>query len=576
MRRSLHHRLAVYLLAALPIALLGACSADSPSAPRQQPGPPTNPPAASTFSITVSTSPSTVAAGSTDPVQVRVVVRNTSTNQAPATGTTTVLTTTAGRLGSDTGETSQVLTLVNGEAQTTLFPPSTAGTVTLQARLENSFGQATVTIQETATFFLGSLTPTTGSPDGGDTVTINGGGFEPPVRVLFNGVPGVVRSVESTRIRVTSPPSATPVPVNTSQLVTVTVTINLNEPNQAQDSLVSAFRYTRGTVAQPQVFSVSPASGPNEGNTRVTIVGEGFEAPVQVFFGSGSTSAFQGVEAAIEDIQPNRLIVRTPSATAFGQNNRDTTVSILVKNLNTGFSTVSSSAFQYGTEVQITAMGPGSGPYTGGTIVTVNGQGFDEPVALSLGGVGQQVISVTGTQIVFRTAGVPPQCPTDGIVEVTGLSVTNIETGATRSAGLGFNYLVPRPRITGVSPVRGRRDLGVDVTLVGNGFEPPVRVNFKRGTNTFSATILGTPTTNTVVVDAPIIPLNAMINVACDTTPGDGTAGTQYQDTAFDLVIENLVTGCTDTFEGGFVFVPTSNEALCVGDTPPPPPPPAT
>jgi hypothetical protein len=41
-------------------------------------------------------------------------------------------------------------------------------------------------------------------------------------------------------------------------------------------------------------------------------------------------------------------------------------------------------------------------------------------------------------------------------------------------------------------------------------------------------------------------------------------------------VIENLITGCTDTFEGGFVFVPTSSEALCVGDTPPPPPPPGT
>lgn len=573
MLRSLHQRLAVYLMAALPIALLGACSADSPSAPRQQPGPPTNPPAASTFNITVSTSPSTVAAGSTDPVQVRVVVRNASTGNAPATGTTTVLTTTGGRLGSDTGETSQVLTLVNGEAQTSLFPPSTAGTVTLQARLENSFGQATVAIQESATFFLGSLTPTTGSPEGGDTVTINGGGFDQPVRVLFNGIPGVVRSVESNRIRVTTPPSAAPVPVNTSVLVTVEVTINLNEANQAQDSLTSAFRYTRGTVAQPQVFSVSPASGPNEGNTRVTIVGEGFEAPVQVFFGSGSATAFQGVEAAIEDIQPNRLVVRTPSATAFGQNNRDTTVAILVKNLNTGFATVSNSAFQYGTDVIITAMGPGSGPYTGGTIVTVNGQGFDEPVALSLGGVGQQVLSVTGTQIVFRTVGVPPQCPADGIVEVSGVSVTNIETGASDVASLGFNYLVPRPRITGINPVRGRRDLGVDVTITGSSFEPPVRVNFKRGTNTFSASILGTPTTNTIVVDAPIIPLNAMINVACDTTPGDGTAGTQYQDTAFDVVIENLITGCTDTFEGGFVFVPTSSEALCVGDTPPPPPP---
>jgi|CXWL01.1.fsa_nt_gi hypothetical protein len=568
MRRSFQHRFAAFVLAALPIALLGACSADSPSAPTQTPGPPIGGPTATTFSITVSVSPSTVAAGSTDPVQVRVTVRRTDNNAAPANGTTVVLTTTAGQLGSSQGETSQVLTLIGGQAETSLFPPTTAGTVTLQARLESSVGQGTVTIREADTFFIGSISPSTGSPDGGDTVTINGGGFETPVRVTFNGIPGVVRSVSDTAIRVTTPASATAVPVNTSLLVSVSVTVNLNEANQAVDTLDSAFRYSRGTIQQPVVFSVSPASGPNEGNTRVTIIGEGFEAPVQVFFGTGTSSTnFQGPEASVEDVQPNRIIVRTPSATAFGQNNRDQTVSILVKNLNTGFSAVSSSAFQYGSEVIITAMGPGAGPYTGGTIVTVNGQGFDEPVALSLGGVGQSVLSVNGTQIVFRTAGVAPQCPADGIVEVTGLSVTNIETGANATVPLGFNYIVPRPIITGVSPSAGSQNGGAVVTISGIGFEVPVRVSFRRGGNTFSASITSQNET-TIVVRSPAIPNNGLVEVTCDDN-GDSTEGDKFQDTAYDVVIENLITGCIDTFEGGFVYRPT--DTTCRGDIPPPP-----
>ena len=60
----------------------------------------------------------------------------------------------------------------------------------------------------------------------------------------------------------------------------------------------------------------------------------------------------------------NRIVVLSPKATGFGANLTNELVNILVKNLNTGFSTVSTAAFKYGNRVLITAMGPGSGPYT--------------------------------------------------------------------------------------------------------------------------------------------------------------------------------------------------------------------
>ena len=52
--------------------------------------------------------------------------------------------------------------------------------------------------------------------------------------------------------------------------------------------------------------------------TRITIVGEGFQAPVQVLFGSGTTGSFDGIEATVLETSPNRLVVLSPTASGFG------------------------------------------------------------------------------------------------------------------------------------------------------------------------------------------------------------------------------------------------------------------
>ncbi|HSL82846.1 MAG TPA: IPT/TIG domain-containing protein, partial [Thermoanaerobaculia bacterium] len=525
-----------------------------------------------TYNISVAVSPSQVPAGSTDPVQVTVEVRRRDTNQPPPNGTTIVLSAGAGNFGAPDGGNSVVVQLVNGQAVVSFFPPAIQGTVVIQARLESSIGQATLQIAQPATFFVASVSPSTGNPAGGEEVEIQGGGFDPPVRVTFGGVPAQVLSVSASRIRVVTPPAPSPVGVGETLPVTVAVTINLNEEGQATDSLNNAFLYARGGgVAQPQVFSVTPASGPNEGGTRVTINGEGFQAPVQVFFGSGSSAAnFTGIEASVQSVTANQIVVLTPAATGFGQDNQNQTVDILVKNLDTGFATVAPLAFQYGTKVIITAAGPGSGPYTGGTLVTIHGQGFDEPVAVSLGGVGQPVISVTGTQIVFRTVGINvSSCPANGQVTVTGISVTNIESGDGANApNLGFTFLVPTPLITSVSPTSGPQGGGTAVTLSGQGFEAPVRVRFIKGGESFTATVTGTSSTS-VGATTPAVPNSVLDTASCDDN-ADSHQGERYLRTAFDVEVENLGTGCTDRLEGAFTYVPA--DQTCRNDVGPPPP----
>jgi len=560
---------------ALGLAGLGGCSADSPSEPSQPPGTPPGSAPNAVYNITVTVSPSQIPAGSTDPVQVTVQVRRRDTNQPPPDGTTLALSASGGSFGSPDGQSSTVVQLVNGQAVATFFPPDVQGTVVIQARLEASIGQATLQIAQPATFFVGSLQPSTGNPAGGEEVEIQGGGFDQPVRVTFDGVPAQVLSVTPTRIRVVTPPAPSPVGVGETLPVTVAVTINLNEEGQATDALAGAFIYARGGVAQPQVFSVTPASGPNEGGTQVTINGEGFQAPVQVFFGDGSTAAnFTGIEASVQSVNANRIVVTTPSATGFGQNNLNQVVDILVKNIDTGFATVATSAFQYGAANPgvpfISAISPGAGPHTGGTLVTLFGQGFDEPVAVSIGGIGQSIISVTGTEVVVRTVGVRvEECQVDG-QNPAAVSITNIETGE-GATGPSFEFLIPSPLVTSLSPSSGPQAGNTVVTILGAGFEPPVRVRFTSpGGDDFAAPVQGADG-DSIVVRSPQVPNSTLDEEPCDDN-ADGTSGTRYVRTTFDVLVVNLGTGCDSEFEGAFTYVPTDQS--CRGDVGPPPPPP--
>ncbi|HLE83591.1 MAG TPA: IPT/TIG domain-containing protein, partial [Thermoanaerobaculia bacterium] len=559
------HPLAAFaglLLAGLALGLAG-CDADSPSEPPQQPGTPpgTGGPSA-TYNITITLSPPEIPAGSADPVQVTVRVVRTDNGQPPPTGTTIILAAGGGAFGAPDGPSSVVVQTVNGQVTVPFFPPLTvgSGTVVIQARLESSIGQATLRIAEPATFFIASVSPSTGSPNGGDEVTIQGGGFAEPVRVTFDGVPAQVLSVSANRIRVITPPAVQTVPVGGTLPVPVSVTINLNELDQAIDTLPSAFIYARGgSVEQPLVFSVTPASGPNEGGTRITINGEGFQAPVQVFFGQGaSATSFTGIEATVESVSSNQIVVRSPTATGFGQNNLNQVVDILVKNLNTGFATVAPQAFQYGagggSVPFISAISPGEGPFTGGTRVVIQGQGFDEPVAVSIAGVGgQPVISVTGTQVVFRTTGVDITSCGD----VSGaVSLVNVETGE-GATGPVFTFRVPRPRITGVSPSSGPQAGNTLVTITGGGFQDPVRVRFCRGGTCFSGTIVAV-SGNEIEVRTPGVTNDVLETEACDDN-ADATLGERFIRTAFDLEVVNLVSGCEDSFDGAFTFVPADS-----------------
>ena len=521
--------------------------------------------------MTVTANPSQIVAGGTGLSNISISVGRSDTGQAPPDGTSVAVTTTLGGFNSIGGQQSVTLQLVNGKAATTLFAGADVGTATVRAAISNAnnlvvgSGAANVRIGQAASFYVSSVSPNTGDSAGGQTVTILGGGFVQPVQVTFNNAAATVRSVTPSQIVVVTPSAAAagvPVVVGQTATASVTVTIHANQVNSAQDTLPAGFTYSvgGGGGGQPQVFAVTPASGTDDGGTRVTITGTGFQSPVQVLFGKGaSATTFNGVEATVVSVTPTQIVVITPSARGIGLNLSDQVVDILVKNVNSGFSTVGSQQFKYGTAVQITALqGPGSGPAAGGTTLTVLGNGFNSPVTVSLHfkdaniNVPQLVTNTTGTQVVFLTSAAPrpTTCPPGGIIGTDSITVTNVDNGISATANIGFNFLLPLPSIQGTSPALGGTDATVMIT--GVNFPANPSVIFGDPVNGSTATVQSS-SPMLVKVSVPNPPTGFTFN----TTPcGTNNSGTMKVPTPINITVRDSSDGCVSTFNNGFLLIP--------------------
>ena len=561
--------LKILTLALLAFALALAACTSSPSEPKQTPTTPVPPVPLTTYNVTVNASPNQLTAGVATSSTITVTVRRADNGQAPPDLTPVTLTTSLGEFGSvGSSQLSVTLQLVGGQATAVLFPGANQGTATVTAQISQSTGATNVGIGQAPAFFVGSIQPAVGDPAGGDTVKINGGGFVAPVRVTFGNATATVRSVSATQI-VAVVPSAlaatgTAVGVGQAVPVPVGVTINANQPATKTDMLASGFTYAYGGGAQqPQVFSVSPASGTNDGGTRVTIVGTGFVAPVQVFFGAAGTN----LEATVLSVTASQILVNTPAARGFGQALANNTVDILVKNVGTGFQTTSPGAFRFGSKVIITSFSPGQLDYNDTTThITILGQGFESPASASIDKVGARVLSVTGTEVIVQSPGIRVSSCND----VSGpVGVVNINTGDGDDTASGdgpmanFIYRVPLTSIQGISPTSVTEGSSVQVTVVGQGIDANTRVEI--GVQLASPVGL---VANGVVVSSPPF-TGTFLTQPCFVGT---TAGTMKLPTPVDVKVTNTTSTCTDTSAKAFFYIPLDGKCETTPVPPPPPP----
>lgn len=551
------------LLGVLLLAAPG-CDSGNPVAPTS----PTDPGAGAgggseTYTISITADPTELQAGSGTPTTLTVVAKGVMSQMAPPDGTSTTLSTDLGSLGVDNEQKPvqvATLSLVGGRAQVSFFGGSAVGTATILAKVGGSVGQVRVPVVDALpkTFYLSSIQPATGPPEGGTVVTISGAGFEAPVRVTFGGVVGQVVSVASNTLQVQTPPSAMAVAAGASVQVDVTVTNVLNDPAPPSDTLAGAFAYTRAPQSPFYLTGVNPSRGSPDGGDLVFVSGQGW------LTGEAVQVEFDGVVGqGAKAISATKIEVVVPPSKMPVDAGTTKLVDVVVT-LDPGTSPRTATlpgGFGYQAPagpapVLVTSISPTQGPYSGGTSVTVTGSGFEEPVSVELGGVAQtQVTSVTATRIVFITEpATVSACPASGTIPVQGLKVTDLGNGQAGQAAVVFNYQVPSPSLSAISPRQGSQAGGLTVTVSGTGLDSPARVLFVAS----GQELLGTNLTlvqGGVQVRTPAVPTGLFPQYPC--TDGMGNTGVRYGNLTVDVEVVNQATGCLDTLPGAFTYVPT-------------------
>jgi PKD repeat protein len=548
----------IELLCLLLLGLLAACNSTNPVAPDPQQNPPNgNPsPGSGSYQISIAASPAQLVAGSTEPATLSIAATRTDNNQPAASGTKCAVSTSLGSFDAAQAVTLKTVLLDGeGKASLALYPSTTTGTATVLAQIDTSLRQLSIPIHEAdQTFFITSVSPSSGEAKA--KVTITGAGFvQNAMRVTFGKIAATSVTVASPNLLTAIvPPPAAEIPAGEILPVDVTIT----KPSGAaavSDTLQGGFIYTNDAAnSQPRILAVIPASGPNEGGTAVTLRGDGFVPPVQVFFGFQRQGGFDGVEATVT-AESETLVAVTSPAAAQVVSMTDKKVDILLRNRDTGASTIASGAFQYGGDFFITDISPDSGPYTGGTKVYITGKGFQAPVEVKFGGVTQRATEVTATKITVVTAAVPVAAcnPPSGPV-----SVTNLSTGKTAASARIFTYTAPKPNLTQVTNSSGPQAGGNNVTISGSGFDSAVRVEFG-----------GVPSQNVssssgVSITAAVPAFTGTLRTEpCDDNH-DGTIGVRNLPTAVDVKVTNTALGCADTLGGGYTYNPT--DASCRND----------
>ncbi|MCA1611105.1 MAG: IPT/TIG domain-containing protein [Acidobacteria bacterium] len=456
-------RNAIGLLGIALVAFTLACSADAPAPTPPNGGggtPRITPGAASPLQIRLFTSNANPTAGNCSLVQAIV-----SLNGANVPDGTGVAFSTDFGVFQQNGQSVVSVTTQNSAAVTAICSASAGlANVRASATVAGQTGSATIAISfqpsaQSAPFFS-SCSPSFASNAGGDTVTLNGGRFfgsPATTRVTFTAA-GVTREALVTDLTATSVTVRTPAfpeAISPSVPVTMTLTLGTNTASPVVLTIPNCFAFGTAAGNVPTITAILPATGTKSGNTRVTIVGSGFSAPLQVFFG--------GVEAQVLSISYNQIIVLTPPVIAGGPVTVGTPIDVRVHEVTSGTDGILAGAYRYTTPLAITSVGANEqrvdNPFQQ---VTIFGQGFESPVAVSLAGITATVISVSSTEILV----LPGNPALSACTDLSGpVTVTNINTGETVSGSV-FRYLVQQtgPVITGVSPGAGTANSVITIT----------------------------------------------------------------------------------------------------------------
>jgi uncharacterized repeat protein (TIGR01451 family) len=553
-------RIAITLTVLALVAGTFACSSDAPTPPKAggPGGGGQNPNGSSALQIRLFTSNPNPPAGTCTLIQAIVTLNGNNVPDGTGVSFSTdfgvFLPTQLPLISIVTQSGSAVVALCSADPGTALVrATATSGGQTGTATISIAFQPAAAG----AGAFVSFCDPSFGPSTGGTALAIHGGRFcadrtcptnvASTTHVVFvaNGIAreATVTSVTNDVISVLTP--GFPEVTSPTTPIEIRVTLQANTASPITLTLPNCFAFGTTLSSTPTITAVLPASGTNEGETRVTIIGSGFQAPVQVFFGE--------VEATIVSVSFNQIVVLTPPAFGSGRNNLNQTVDVRVRNVTSGLESTLAGGYRYTQPLQLIAIAPNEErldqPFTP---VTIFGHGFQAPVAVTLAGRPATVVSVSESELVV----LPSRPVTPGCADIPGaVTVTNINTGDTAS-GLSFTYLagVAKPVILLISPTQGV--VGTVVTVTGSNLPLTIAdADVRFGSR--QATVTAASATSLTVV----APDNAAAAPVCPTGTAVGTLVNVEGPVL--VLVTNRLTGC-------FASSPFQYQAACVPPTPTP------
>jgi hypothetical protein len=287
----------------------------------------------------------------------------------------------------------------------------------------------------------------------GIQVTISGSNFSGATLVRFgNNVAspfsitsaqqgsGVVAAA-GTQITVTAPPG------------TGTLPVTVSGPGGTSGPGVNF------TYVGPSIATVSPLFGPVGGGTPVTLTGSNFTGTSKVLFGGqpaqrltvDSDHQITAVSPPFFGVQEFDILVTTPVGTSNPAPNDQ--------------------QFDYGpgiTNNSSSSLSPNTGPWNGGTSVTIHGINFGSSASVTFNGAAGQITSISDTQIVVTT---PPR--TGSMAGNQSAAVVVTTAGGQSDGGPSFTYTPPpAPTVSGLSPAGGPVTGTTTVIITGTNFIP--------------------------------------------------------------------------------------------------------
>lgn len=295
---------------------------------------------------------------------------------------------------------------------------------------------------------LTGVTPTAGPETATTNVLVTGQNLKANALIFFGGVLAKNPVLLSSNIY-----SAQTEPHAPGQ-----VSVSITQPDGQSFTLANAFTY----VAAPTVTGVLPASGKSAGGTSVTLSGTGFQPGATVKFGTASATSVTVASSTV-------ITCVTPAGTAGLSDITVTNPDGQWGTLTGGFSYVPPPSFS-----STGALVPAQGPSTGGSIIELHGDGFQNGATVNVRGTAAQVQFIDSHTIVISTPA--------GTVGTADIQITNPDGQTTTLTG-AFTYKDPAslgaaPTLTAPTPAAGPDSGNSRVIVNGGNFADGARVFF--------------------------------------------------------------------------------------------------